>query len=473
MRALALAVLAVWSGAVEAADFRILSASDVERYRRLFELEKENRWAESDALRRKLKNPVLVGHVLYQRYIVSPDYVTPYEELEAWLEAYGDHPGAYRVSRLAHKRRPPGARPPAPERHPPVRKPTPLFTEKPLRKPTTAFGAIYARRIKRNLAERRPDLAARRLRSAAVRRALGQDYADKLRADTAFAFYLRGKDAEAYQFASKRAAAASHRISLLHWVAGLAAVRLGWDAVAARHFAAHSISPAASPWNASAGAFWAARLYRKLEREDEAGQWLRKAAQHKRTFYGMLARETLGLPHGLNFEPPPVDEAVRRRVRAEPAAVRALALAQVGRSVVAEWEMRRALADADADTTRALLAACLLNQRPSGSWPGSGSRSREHWQAATGCGTTFPCPLPPRSSWQHPAGQCGSIISFRRGHAPTVPDPEVRIPYSRQRALPAETATRQCLLPANAQAREFPGHCLQSRPQNCHPWCTS
>jgi len=364
MRALALAVLAVWSGAVEAADFRVLSASDVERYRRLFELEKENRWAESDALRRKLRNPVLVGHVLYQRYIVSPDYVTPYEELEAWLEAYGDHPGAYRVSRLAHKRRPPGARPPAPERHPPVRKPTPLFTEKPLRKPTTAFGAIYARRIKRNLAERRPDLAARRLRSAAVRRALGQDYADKLRADTAFAFYLRGKDAEAYQFASKRAAAASHRISLLHWVAGLAAVRLGWDAVAARHFAAHSISPAASPWNASAGAFWAARLYRKLEREDEAGQWLRKAAQHKRTFYGMLARETLGLPHGLNFEPPPVDEAVRRRVRAEPAAVRALALAQVGRSVVAEWEMRRALADADADTTRALLAACLAAKLP-------------------------------------------------------------------------------------------------------------
>ncbi len=364
MRALALAVLAVWSGAAGAADFRILSAPDVERYRQLFELEKENRWAESDALVRKLENPLLLGHVLYQRYIVSHDYITPYEELKAWLEAYGDHPGAHRISRLALKRRPPGALPPPPERHPQVRKATPLFVAKPVQTPPTIVGAIYARIISRHLKEKRPDLADSLFRDTAVRRALGQDYADKLRADIAFAFYLFGKDAEAYRLASQRAAAARERVSLLHWVAGLAALRLGWEAGAARHFAAHADSPAASPWNASAGAFWAARMYRKLKREKDADKWLWEAARHKRTFYGMLAREMLGLPHGLNFEPPPLDGAGRLRIHAEPAAIRALALAQVGRAVEAEWEMRRALADADADTTRALLAASLAAKLP-------------------------------------------------------------------------------------------------------------
>ena len=364
VRALALAVLTVWSGAVEAADFRVLSSADVKRYERLFQLEADNRWAESDALAQEVDDPLLMGHVLYRRYVVSHDYVTPYEELRAWLEAYGDHPGANKVSRLALKRRPPGALPPPPEHHPRVRNPTPLFVAKPLRKPPTAVGTIYARIIEQHLKDERPDLAGSLFRDAAVHRALGRDYADKLRADIAFSFYLLGKDAEAYSLASRRAESAQNRVSLLHWVAGLAALRLGWHAGAARHFAAHSKSPAASPWNASAGAFWAAKMYRQIERPDDAETWLREAALHKRTFYGMLAREMLGLPHGLNFEPPPLDNADRLRVHAEPAAIRALALGQVGRTVEAEAEMRRALADADTDTTRALLAVSVSASLP-------------------------------------------------------------------------------------------------------------
>lgn len=364
MRVLALAMLTAWSGAAGAAELRILSPADTERYQRLFQLEVENLWEESDALAKEVENPLLMGHVLYQRYAVSRDYVTPYEELRAWLEAYGDHPGAQDISRLALKRRPPGALPPPPEKHPPVRKPTPVFLAAPLQKPPTAVGRIYARIIEQHLKDERPDLARSLFRDAAVHRALGQDYADKLRADIAFFYYLLGKDAEAYSLASRRAELAQGRVSLLHWVAGLAALRLGWHAGAARHFAAHARSPAASPWNASAGAFWAARMLRQIERSEEAEIWLREAARHKRTFYGMLAREMLGLPHGLNFEPPPLDDADRLRIHAEPAAIRALALAEVGRTVEAEAEMRRALADADTDTTRALLAASISARLP-------------------------------------------------------------------------------------------------------------
>ncbi|MCY3980684.1 MAG: hypothetical protein OXF51_02715, partial [Alphaproteobacteria bacterium] len=112
MRGLALAILTIWSGTASAAEFRILSPADADRYERLFRLEAENRWEEADALAREVEDPLLMGHVLYWRYAVSRDYVTPYEELRAWLDAYGDHPGAHEVSRLALKRRPPGALPP-------------------------------------------------------------------------------------------------------------------------------------------------------------------------------------------------------------------------------------------------------------------------------------------------------------------------------------------------------------------------
>ena len=364
MRALLLAALLACGGAAEGARIDILSQDDVERYRQLFQLEEEDRWEESDALQRELENPILLGHVRYRRYVGSRDYVTPYEELQAWLEAYGDHPGAWRVSRLAHKRRPPGVLPPAPERHPRVRKPTPVFVAAPAPKPATGAGVRRARTIRGHLKRGRPDLAHGLLRSGSVLRELGQDAMDKLRGDIAFAYYLVGKDPAAYMLASQRADAAEERISLPHWVAGLAAYRLGWKTTAARHFAAHSESPAASPWNASAGAFWAGRIYRNLGRLALARRWFRKAAEHKRTFYGMIAREVLQLPHGLNLEMPALDASDGELIRARPAAVRALALAQIGRPVTAEAEMRRAMADADPPTTRALLAAAAAAPLP-------------------------------------------------------------------------------------------------------------
>ena len=77
-------------------------------------LQERAEWARADRLIARLDDRVLLGHVLYQRYMHPTGYRSSFEELSAWLDKYADHPDADRVYRLALRRRPPGA--PAPAR---------------------------------------------------------------------------------------------------------------------------------------------------------------------------------------------------------------------------------------------------------------------------------------------------------------------------------------------------------------------
>ncbi|HYL32221.1 MAG TPA: lytic transglycosylase domain-containing protein [Stellaceae bacterium] len=91
----------------------VLNGADAERYR-LIELQQRTaQWQAADHEIASLKDRLLLGHVLAQRYI-HPRYRASYAELAAWLDAYGDQPEAGRIYNLALKRAPEGAKPPKP-----------------------------------------------------------------------------------------------------------------------------------------------------------------------------------------------------------------------------------------------------------------------------------------------------------------------------------------------------------------------
>ncbi|MGH6968976.1 MAG: lytic transglycosylase domain-containing protein, partial [Stellaceae bacterium] len=91
----------------------VLSGADEERYR-LIELQQHmGQWQAADRELGLLKNRLLLGHVLAQRYI-HPRYHTTYAELAAWLATYGDEPEASRLYGLALRRAPDGVKPPKP-----------------------------------------------------------------------------------------------------------------------------------------------------------------------------------------------------------------------------------------------------------------------------------------------------------------------------------------------------------------------
>ena len=85
-------------------------------YREIFALESA-KWSRADRLIRQVGDPMLMGHVLFQRYMHPTAYRAKWTELRDWLKNYADHPGAWRVYKLAQKRKPRGIampkRPPA------------------------------------------------------------------------------------------------------------------------------------------------------------------------------------------------------------------------------------------------------------------------------------------------------------------------------------------------------------------------
>jgi len=91
----------------------VLSGADAERYR-LIELQQRTaQWQAADREIRLLKDRLLLGHILAQRYL-HPRYRASYAELAAWLDNYGDEPEAARLYALAVKRAPTGAKPSKP-----------------------------------------------------------------------------------------------------------------------------------------------------------------------------------------------------------------------------------------------------------------------------------------------------------------------------------------------------------------------
>src|SRR5579862_553235 len=89
----------------------VLSTAEAERYRLVILLQESGQWAAADREVSGIKNPVLMGHVLSQRYL-HPKYRASYAELANWLNLYGDEPGAKAIYSLALQRQPAGAPPP-------------------------------------------------------------------------------------------------------------------------------------------------------------------------------------------------------------------------------------------------------------------------------------------------------------------------------------------------------------------------
>ena len=96
------------------AEAKILSDKDIDLYRRIFAVQEPGDWKEADRLIAQLDNDILMGHVLYQRYMHPTKYRTPFVELRDWMDRFPDHPDADNIYRLGVKRKPSGSRAPNP-----------------------------------------------------------------------------------------------------------------------------------------------------------------------------------------------------------------------------------------------------------------------------------------------------------------------------------------------------------------------
>jgi len=330
----------------------VLDTDNRDRYRRIFQDQAADQWAQADAEIAQLTDKTLMGYVGAQR-LLARGYTATYEQLAAWLQAYNDHPDAPAIYRLALARQPRGAA---------DLTPATFVSQVPL---SPAFAAA------------RTVTGADAGQAAELRTRL-QQMADDGGYNAAFALLDRKSTVDllgpqevelwrgrmrthALEADSQRSVQPSVEISLppdANWSAGLAAFTSGNYAEAARRFERVADAPPdqASSWTLSAGAFWAARANLLAGNPQKFAPYLKRAAVLNRTFYGLIAQKALGMKILADFNLPALDKGETALLRNDRVGHRALALLQLGAATAAERELFSASLDADPTFVAAILA---------------------------------------------------------------------------------------------------------------------
>ena len=362
------------SGQAPSSTSEALSDQDAALYRSVFTSQSAGNWAEADAALAKLKDQRLRGHVLFQRYM-HPGYKARFAELQDWMVHYADHPGADRLYRLAASRKPSG------------------FSGT-LRKPENQIGLgagtlhaqqdskIYAPDQKRNPAQREsigrlvkninadigrgaPTKALRRLNSDPAAKMMDATEYDQLRGQIANGYLLMGKPSEARALALASTRRSGNKAPMAGWAGGLAAWMQKDYREAATMFGYTASSPYVSGWMQAAGAYWASRAHMRSGNMKDVTTWLKVAASHPRTFYGMIATRSLGWDFDFDWSSPQFTREHFKALVAVPSAWRAMALVQAGQNHLAEAELLQIDPDDNATVKEALIAYTHETHLPS------------------------------------------------------------------------------------------------------------
>ena len=173
-----------------------------------------------------------------------------------------------------------------------------------------------------------------------------------LAARIAWNHYRMGDDLAAWRMGLEAAAGLGQGASDGAWSAGLAAFRLGRWRDAAEAF--DRVTMGRDDTRAAA-AFWAGRSWGLAGNEANRQARLAQVATSVASFYGLLARRTLGVDQGLDWREPDFITADWNYLKDVAGARRAAALVEIGQLGLADRELRHLAATAPADAYPAIL----------------------------------------------------------------------------------------------------------------------
>lgn len=349
----------------QAADKRlVLSAQDQELYALIFRKQEAGDMKTAKRAIEKLSDQRLMGHVLYQRYMHPSAYRSHYHELKAWLAAYGDHPGADKVYKLALKKA--GN---SDERKASLKKPKSLpviaVNADPFDRLYAApaeriqsisgYNASFQSKVLRALRQGQKDRAVDWIYEHDRKRDIPSAQLDYLKAKLASAYLYEGRKTIAYELAQQAFKRSGSQVPMSGWVCGLVSWMEGYYDWSARYFQSAAISPKLSQSMRTASAFWAARSYVVLGKKYQAKTWFEAAAESPRSFYGLMAMRALGQEPQFDWSKPVFTAATHKEFSKYPRLLRAMALLDVGQNVLAQEEFLGARL-ADVKLRRGLLA---------------------------------------------------------------------------------------------------------------------
>ncbi len=315
-----------------AAPTAVMGAADAARMRRAFAAQARGDLPAAARESERLDDRRLMGHLLADRYLRATAE-TPIDELQAWLADHSDHPDAMALHGQLAARLPRGVAVPPPPAQPdmPAQALEVLPEERPMG-PSLVRNTALDRQVRDRIAEGQPAQALVLIARANITPA----YAAQLKTEVAQALFRMGQDRDALRVAGEALRVSGSNPNAA-FQAGLAAWALEGYELSLGFFERAARSELAPPALRSAAAFWTARAAVRARRPQAYVGWMLQAAQEPRTFYGMLARRTLGLPSGFAWENPAADASALAETAG---GWRAMALLQVGQRDRAEAELR-------------------------------------------------------------------------------------------------------------------------------------
>ena len=350
---------------------RILTTEDALKYNKVFKLQEQGKLQAAASIISEIQNPVLIGHVLGQKYMHPTAYRSKFVELRDWLESYSDHPDAPRIFKLAMKRKPKNTKNPKSPRIDISGKALPLSTNKTVIKKIPKKSLSKKKRIELNSLQR---IMRSRLRRGWPTGALetlndpkhlnlaSQVEINDYRSRIAWSYYIYNKDGLAMEHASQSANQSRNYIPAADWTAGIAAWRLGNFKKAHKHFELLAENPSSDRWLVAAGAFWAARTSLKLGEPGNSTNWLRLASKDQYLFYGLLARKVLGSDTHYKWQLENLTNSDLEVATKVPPLKRAIALYESGQLDLAKKEILRIRYRATPEIAKvAIILATALN----------------------------------------------------------------------------------------------------------------
>ncbi len=316
---------------------RPLTPGDAAVMRRIFSLQQRGNIPEAIRAGNDLTNPLLMGSALADR-LLGRYHRSTVAELTDWLDRYRDLADAQQIYSALQQKMPKGGMLPA---RPDVTaltrsaEPAPPLSPQAAERNDTPSPDRLDRAVIDRATNGQLDQALRLIRAPSTAPAT----AARLTGEVVRVLFTGNDDAKALRIAQDGSKTAS-RDGMSAYVGGLAAWRLERTDEARHLFETAADAPGASPRLRAAAAFWASRAARRQQDPADVVVWLKRAAQERTTFHGLLARRILRMPIGIVPGGELLTQADVDAVAATPPGWRAFALLQIDQPDRADAELR-------------------------------------------------------------------------------------------------------------------------------------
>jgi len=332
----------------------LLNENDVKIYKEVFKLQSKQIksrnskvWKKIEKLKKQIDNKILLGTLNADKYLHPTGWRSSYKELRDWLNEYHDHPDAYKIHRIALRRKPTKSKSP--------KKPSGNFlngygnVSKDLIKPTFPLAKskykrdsfIISIKVRRAIRRKNLDYVDNLLSSIKTKQKLTSQELAQLRAELAHAYFIFKKDKKSLRQARISISLSGHKNALAFWSGGLAAWRSENLGLSKWFFNNLSNLEDGPESILSAGSFWSAKVAYHLGEYKNVNKHLYKSIKHDRTFYSTLSKAALGYQDNYDFKLENISKQFIEKLKSLNAGKRILALIQVSQYHKASREFRK------------------------------------------------------------------------------------------------------------------------------------